>query len=114
MSGETLGRRRLLSADLLALPGAEGGASAAAGEPRTVTTPVAAFRHLEVGVWDIEAGTAHDTEDDEIFLVLSGAGEIGFEDGSSISLRPGVLVRLAEGDRTTWVISEPLRKLYLA
>lgn len=107
MSGE-----RLLSADLLAaaLPDDE----PSDAEPRTVTTPVTAFKDIAIGVWDIARGTATDTEVDEIFLVLAGAGRVTFEDGSSIDLRPGVLVRLMAGDRTTWVIDEPLRKLYLA
>lgn len=103
---------RLLNADLLAaaLPDDE----PAQAEPRTVTRPVTAFKDVRIGVWDIARGTATDTEADEIFLVLAGAGRVTFEDGSSIELRPGVLVRLMAGDRTTWVIDEPLRKLYLA
>jgi hypothetical protein len=43
-----------------------------------------------------------------------GAGTVAFEDDSAIDLRPGVLVRLRTGDRTTWTITERLRKLYLA
>lgn len=68
----------------------------------------------EVGLWEAGPGDDVDTEVDEIFLVLSGTGTVTFEDGSALDLRPGVLVRLVEGDRTTWSISERLRKLYLA
>ena len=46
-------------------------------------------------------------------LVLSGAGTLTFVDGRTIELRPGVLVRLREGDRTSWEITERLRKLYV-
>ena len=46
--------------------------------------------------------------------MLSGAGTVTFDDGSAIELRPGVLVRLHDGDRTTWTITERLRKLWLA
>jgi len=46
--------------------------------------------------------------------VLAGAGSVTFADGSAITLRPGVLVRLHEGDRTTWEVTERLRKLYVA
>jgi len=49
-----------------------------------------------------------------VFLVLAGAGRVTFEDGSALDLRPGVLVRLHDGDRTTWEVTERLRKLYLA
>ncbi|GIH67904.1 cupin domain-containing protein [Sphaerimonospora thailandensis] len=111
-TGTQMSGDRLLNVDLFAGPLLDDEPSDA--EPRTVTTPMTAFKDIEVGVWDIARGTATDTEVDEIFLVLAGAGRVTFEDGSSIDLRPGVLVRLMAGDRTTWVIDEPLRKLYLA
>jgi hypothetical protein len=67
----------------------------------------------EIGLWEAGPGTDTDVEGDEVFVVLSGAGRIGFEDGSAIDLRPGVVVRLHAGDRTTWEVTERLRKLYL-
>lgn len=39
---------------------------------------------------------------------------VTFDDASSIALRPGIIVRLQEGDRTTWTVTQRLRKLYLA
>ena len=68
----------------------------------------------EIGLWEAGPGTDVDTEIDEIFLVLSGAGTVTFADGSAIDLRPGVLVQLRAGDQTTWDITARLRKLYLA
>jgi uncharacterized cupin superfamily protein len=68
---------------------------------------------VEVGLWEAGPGTDTDTEADEVFLVLSGAGTVRFEDGSELALLPGALVRLHEGDRTVWEITERLRKLYL-
>lgn len=107
---------RLLHPDLLTLVPADHGSAPDRGaqEPRIVTVPVTTFQDVEVGVWGISPGVTTDTEDNEIFLVLAGTGRVAFEDGSSIDLRPGVLVRLVRGDRTTWTIHEPLRKLYLA
>jgi hypothetical protein len=35
-------------------------------------------------------------------------------DADGGALRPGVVVRLAAGDRTTWELTGRLRKLYLA
>jgi uncharacterized cupin superfamily protein len=69
---------------------------------------------VEVGLWEAGPGTDTDLEVNEVFLVLSGAGTVTFDDGSTIDLRPGVLVRLRAGDRTRWEITERLRKLYLA
>ena len=48
-----------------------------------------------VGLWEAGPGVDVDVESDEIFIVLSGAGTLTFDDDS-------------------WVITERLRKLYLA
>jgi uncharacterized cupin superfamily protein len=85
-----------------------------AGATRLVDTPVSRIADVEVGLWQIDAGSATDVEADEVFLVLAGSGQVTFSDGSVLPLRPGVLVRLVEGDQTIWVIDQPLRKLYVA
>jgi hypothetical protein len=60
--------------------------------------PLATLGTAEVGLWGMEPGTDHDTEVDEVFVVLA----------------PGVAVRLHAGERTTWVVTETLRKVYVA
>jgi uncharacterized protein len=102
---------RLVSSDVLAEALESDGVSAALV---TASTTLAAARASEVGLWEAGPGTDTDVEVDEVFLVLAGAGTVTFEDGSSIALHPGVVVRLVEGDRTTWTITARLRKLYLA
>ena len=59
-------------------------------------------------------GTARDTEVDEVFVVLSGAGTVTFEDGERLELGPGTAVRLRAGERTTWVVTHRLRKVWVA
>lgn len=103
--------RRLVCADVLTETLEQDGVSAALSTASRSLGPAAA---TEVGLWAAGPGEDQDVEVDEVFLVLAGAGAVSFEDGSSIALRPGVLVRLREGDRTTWTITERLRKLYLA
>jgi uncharacterized cupin superfamily protein len=107
---DELSATRLLCADVLTRPVEPDGVSAALATA-TVTLSEGA---VEVGLWEAGPGVDTDTEADEVFLVLAGAGTVAFEDGSAIDLRPGVLVQLRQGDRTTWTISERLRKLYLA
>lgn len=68
----------------------------------------------EVGIWELTPGVVTDVESDEVFVVVAGRGAVIFADGSSIELRPGTVVRLVAGDRTTWEITETLRKVYLA
>jgi uncharacterized cupin superfamily protein len=84
------------------------------GLPTAAVHPLAEVGEVEVGVWEMSAGTATDTEVDEVFVVLSGRGEVVFEDGESVTLTPGVVVRLVAGERTTWRVAEPLRKIYVA
>ena len=68
----------------------------------------------EVGVWGMQPGIEQGTETDEVFVVLAGRGSVTFEDGETIALRPGVAVRLRAGERTTWTVSETIRKVYVA
>ena len=76
--------------------------------------PLATLGATEVGLWGMEPGTDHDTEVDEVFVVLAGRGTVTFADGEVVDLQPGVAVRLRAGERTTWVVTETLRKLYVA
>jgi uncharacterized cupin superfamily protein len=68
----------------------------------------------EVGLWGMEPGVDHDTEVDEVFVILAGRGTVEFEDGEVVTLAPGVAVRLHAGERTTWTVTESLRKVYVA
>ena len=70
----------------------------------------------EIGVWEMTPGTATDTEVDEVFIVLAGSATVRFESPelSAIELAPGSMVRLTAGMRTTWIVHETLRKVYVA
>lgn len=94
---------RLLTADALA---------ADLGPDRTL--PLAELGETSVGVWEMAPGTEEDTEVDEVFVVLAGRGTVTFDDGETIELHPGVAVRLTAGEHTTWTVTEPLRKVYVA
>ena len=84
------------------------------GSPTTGTRALTTVAGAEVGVWEMTAGTATDVEVDEVFVVLSGSATVTVEGGTPLDLRPGVVVRLHAGDRTTWQVHETLRKVYLA
>ncbi|GAA5210791.1 cupin domain-containing protein [Streptomyces thinghirensis] len=102
---------RLLSPDLeaeLLAPDADGGTL------HTMSVALATFSSAEVGLWEAGLGKDADTEVDEIFVVLAGAGTVTFADESTLRLRPGVAVRLYAGDKTRWNVTHRLRKLYLA
>ncbi|KQQ06345.1 hypothetical protein ASG06_02315 [Rathayibacter sp. Leaf185] len=85
-----------------------------AGEaaPATALQPLGTLGGLEIGVWEMAPGEARDTEAEEVFVVVSGRGRIEIAD-VVVELEPGVIVRLAEGARTRWIVTETLRKVYL-
>lgn len=98
---------RVLSADLAAHAVPAGGDDA--------LTSIALPLSERTGLWDAGPGVDHDVEADEVFLVLEGEGVVTFEaDGSTLDLRPGVLVHLRAGDRTRWEITRRLRKIYVS
>jgi uncharacterized cupin superfamily protein len=85
-------------------------------------TPSAGFLVLderddrEIGVWEMTPGTATDTEADEVFMVLAGDATVRFDSPElpAVELAPGSVVRLTAGMRTTWIVRETLRKVYVA
>ncbi|WEK60971.1 MAG: cupin domain-containing protein [Candidatus Microbacterium colombiense] len=86
------------------------------GNPTTGTQALAALGGVEIGIWEMTPGTATDTEVDEVFVVLSGHATIAFDDPAlpALTVGPGSVVRLAEGQRTAWTVTETLRKIYIA
>ena len=85
------------------------------GAPEAGSRALATVAGVEVGVWEMTPGTATDVEVDEVFVVLSGSGTVSFDDdGERVDLAPGSVVRLRAGERTTWVVHETIRKIYVA
>lgn len=89
------------------------------GTPTTALHPLATIgggSGVEIGIWEMTPGTASDTEVDEVFVVLSGRARIAFisPELPDLEVGPGSVVRLAEGMRTVWTVTETLRKIYIA
>lgn len=84
------------------------------GSPSTGVLEFGRVGGVDVGIWEMTEGIARDTEVDEIFVVLAGAGSVLFQDGSTVELRPGSAVRLLAGESTVWTITERLRKVYVS
>lgn len=85
------------------------------GAPAAGAVALGEFDGREVGVWEHTVGVSTDVEAEELFVVLSGAGSVEFVDeGRTVQLRPGTVLRLSEGQRTIWTVTETLRKVYLS
>jgi uncharacterized cupin superfamily protein len=91
-------------------------ADVVSGDPTTAVHALATLGGTEVGIWEMTPGTASDTETDEVFVVLAGRARIAFDDPElpELEVGPGSVVRLAEGQRTVWTVTETLRKIYIA
>ena len=85
-----------------------------ADDATTRTLPLGATGPGEVGLWEIDPGTAHDMEVDEVFVVLSGRATVSVGGWPDVAIGPGDVVRLRAGATTTWVVDERLRKVYVA
>jgi uncharacterized cupin superfamily protein len=88
-----------------------------AGNPETGTLVLGEFGDREVGVWEMTPGAMTDVEVDELCVIIAGLGEVHRTiDGQQViqSLRPGVTLQLRDGEETLWVVSQTLRKVYLA
>lgn len=84
------------------------------GGPTTGHRDLITLSDVTVGVWEHTPGVSRDVEADEVFVVVSGDATVTFDDGSpAVDLRPGSLVRLHEGQRTTWTVRETLRKVFV-
>jgi hypothetical protein len=85
------------------------------GAPTLGTTPLTTLGDtgVEIGIWEMGVGAVRDVEVDEVFVVLAGSAVISVSD-SSVSVGPGDLVRLTAGTATTWEVTSPIRKLYVA
>ncbi|WP_062208752.1 cupin domain-containing protein [Demequina oxidasica] len=87
--------------------------SADAPEPHAGLVSLATLGGSEVGVWEHSVGTSMDVEEDEIFVVVSGSATLEFDDGEQLQVTAGDVVRLSAGTRTTWIVHETLRKIYV-
>ncbi|WBU36941.1 cupin domain-containing protein [Homoserinibacter sp. YIM 151385] len=88
------------------------------GAPTTAVRILEEREGRELGVWEMTPGIAWDVEVDETFVVLFGDATVDFEDGvdqgRSVALAPGTMLRLREGQRTRWTVRQTLRKVYSA
>lgn len=67
----------------------------------------------EIGIWEISPSITVDVETDEVFVVIAGRATVTFEhSGEQMPLSPGVVAKLTAGTRTTWNVTERLRKVY--
>lgn len=85
-----------------------------AGSPTTGMAVLDDSDGVEIGVWEMTAGTATDTEIDEVFIVLTGRATVTGIAANPVELAPGAVVRLAAGMQSTWIVHETLRKVYVA
>lgn len=83
------------------------------GEPAAAAVDLWSAGGIDIGLWELTAGTVTDVEVDEVFVVLAGRGQVRFDDGEVVDLAPGAVVRLRAGEHTTWTITETLRKVYV-
>jgi uncharacterized cupin superfamily protein len=70
---------------------------------------------IETGIWECSPGTfiVHRDGYDEIAQILSGSATITGEDGTVVELKVDDTIVTPEGWRGTWVVHEPIRKMFV-
>lgn len=54
-----------------------------------------------------------ESESEEVFVVIAGEGTVTCSGGGRIDLAPGVVGLLPAGAQTTWIVTTPLRKVWI-
>jgi uncharacterized cupin superfamily protein len=83
------------------------------GEPQAGATDVGTVGGASVGVWTHTPGVSTDVEVEELSVIVSGEATVVINETETVHLVPGTLLRLHEGDRTVWTVTETLRKVYV-
>ncbi len=86
-----------------------------AGSPRQGLLELGSIGGCDTGIWELRDGSTFDTEVDEIFVVLSGGAVIELlDEGRSVEVKAGDVMRLTAGTRTRWVVEDHIRKVYIS
>ena len=87
------------------------------GEVRWIAQQARPHGPLAVGLWriDPEAGAdlPYAVAGSETIHVLEGEADLEQADGTTISLRPGVVLTLPDGFTATWRTRSPFKKLFV-
>ena len=86
--------------------------------PTTGSIGFGTLAGVDFGVWEMSTGTMFDVEAEEIFVVTAGRGTVVIgpfagRPAQIVELFPGTLMRLSEGMKTVWTVTETLRKVYV-
>jgi len=85
------------------------------GNPRQGVLELGKIGGAETGIWELRDGAVLDTEVDEIFVVISGGATIKLlDEGRSVDVRTGDVMRLTAGTKTRWIVKDHIRKVYIA
>ena len=85
------------------------------GNPRQGSVELGRIGAVAAGIWELRDGAVLDTEVDELFVVISGGATIKLlDEGRSVEVKTGDVMRLTAGTKTRWIVKDHIRKVYLA
>lgn len=85
------------------------------GTPREGTLELGSVGDSVAGIWELREGAVLDTETDEVFVVISGSATIKLiEEGRTVEVKTGDVMRLTAGTKTRWIVKDHIRKVFLA
>lgn len=85
------------------------------GSPRQGLIEIGTVGGSETGIWELRGGAVLDTEVDEVFVVIAGNATIELlDEGRTVEVKTGDVMRLVAGTRTRWTVPDRIRKIYIA
>jgi len=87
------------------------------GSPETGFVPLTENDGREIGVWVMTPGAMTDVETDEISIIIGGTGVVHRSvNGVRVEqpLIAGTVLQLHSGEETLWVVTQTIRKVYVA
>lgn len=85
------------------------------GNPRIGVLPLGSVGGSAAGIWELRSGAIFNTEIDRVFVVISGGATIKLlDEGRSVDVKTGDVMRLTAGTKTRWIVKDHIRKVYLS
>lgn len=85
------------------------------GNPRQGVLDLGTVGNVEAGIAELRDGAVLDTVSDEVFVVISGGATIKLlDEGRSVDVKTGDVMRLTAGTRTRWIVKDHVRRVFFA
>lgn len=85
------------------------------GTPREGWLSLGPVGDSAAGIWEMRDGSVFHTETSRVFVVISGGATIKLlDEGRSIDVKTGDVMRLNAGTKTRWIVKDHVRSVFMS